>query len=178
MSKFNEYLDKVKDLAEDAGEVAKNAVGEVTDRAKDLADERSKVRELMNDAKTQTSAFTQSAKEKVQGIIKDAGAIKEIKQGISELEALPEIEGSIVYRMDLEALIFDLRSLSLFIEDKRLDDDSVAEEITKVMEKVKPEAVTEQEDTEQQAITNARAIAYNACVRALETLQQKPDAGK
>ncbi len=172
MSKFSEYLDKVKDLAEDAGEVAKNAVGEVTDRAKDLADERSKVRELMNDAKTQTSAFTQSAKEKVQGIIKDAGAIKEIKQGISELEALPEIEGSIVYRMDLEALIFDLRSLSLFIEDKRLDDDSVAEEITKVMEKVKPEAVTEQEDTEQQAIENAKTIAYNACTRALEALQQ------
>lgn len=172
MSKFNEYLDRAKDLAQEAGDMAKNAAGEVVDRAKDLADERSKVKELMNDAKTQTSAFTQSAKEKVQGMMKDANAVKEIKQCIAELEDLPDVEGSIVYRMDLEALIFDLRSLSLFIEDKRLDDDSVAEEINKVMAKVKPEEGSDPEDAEQQAIANAKAIACNACVRALETLQQ------
>lgn len=172
MSKFNEYLDKVKDLAEDAGEVAKNAVGEVTDRAKDLADERSKVKELINDAKTQTSAFTQGAKEKVQSIIKDAGAIKEIKQGISELEALPEIEGSIICTMEIQTIINSLRGLYLIIDDNRLDNVSVADEITNVMEKIRPSDEPNIEDTEQQAIENARAIAYNACARALEKLQQ------
>lgn len=171
MSKFNEYLDRAKDLAEEAGEMAKNAAGEVVDRAKDLADERGKVKELMNDARTQTSAFTQSAKEKVQGMMKDASAIKEIKQGIAELEALPEVEGSIVFRMDLEALIADLRSLYLFIEDKRLDDASVVEEIDKVMVKIKPAMEPNLVDAEQEAIINAKMIAYDACEKALKTLQ-------
>lgn len=171
MSKFNEYLDRAKDMAEEAGDMAKKAAGEVMDRAKDLADERGKVKEMMNEAKTQTSAFTQSAKEKVQGMMKDAGAIKEIKQGIAELESLPELEGSIVYRMDLETIIAALRGLYLFIEDKRLDDESVVEEINKVMVKVKPAMEPNLADAEQEAIINAKMIAYDACEKALKTLQ-------
>lgn len=171
MSTLNEYLDRAKNLAADAGELAKNAVGETVDRAKDLVDEGSKVREMAKNAKEQTASYSLSAKEKVQGIIKDAKAGTEIKLGIDELETMKEEDGSIIYKMELETIINSLNKVYLIIKDNRLDDESVREEIRKVMEKVQP-AGESQEDAadEQQAIEKAKAIAYNACSRALESI--------
>lgn len=178
MGKFNEYLDRAKDLAEDASEGAKDVFGEFMSRAKEVAEEGSEARKLMQNAKEQSSALAIGAKEKVQGMIQDSRAIKELKQGIAELEALPEIEGSIVYTMEIQSLVNNLRALYLLIDDKRLDDDTVAGEIKKVMVKVVPDAEKQTEDASQQkteedlAIDNAKVIAYNACVRALETLKK------
>lgn len=173
MSRFDEYLDRAKSLAEDAGEVAKNAVGEVSDRAKDLMDDHSKAKQLMQSAKEQTSAITLNAKEKVQGIMQDAKASKEIKLGISELELLQEYEGSILYKMELETMLNSLNSLYLLINDNRMNDESVAEEIRKVMDKVQPSAdAAVQEMTEDdQAIEKAKTVAYSACNRALALVQ-------
>ena len=44
---------------------------------------------------------------------------EEIKQGIAELEALPEIEGSIIYTMEIQTLVNNLRALYLLIDDER-----------------------------------------------------------
>ena len=179
MGKLEEYISRAKNLAEEAGDAAKNAAGEVMGRAKELGDERSKVKELTQSARTQTAAFAIGAKEKVQGVIQDAKAVKEIKQGIIELEGLPEFEGSIIYSMELEAMKNDLNALMLFISDGRLDDASVVEEIKKVMGKVKPAPFvqaeadgqqTPQPTEEEQAIEKVKAIAYDACVRALATM--------
>ena len=143
MGKLDEYLGKARDAAGTAGDAAKNVAGEFVSRAKELA------------------------------VVQDALAGKEIKQGISELEALPEFEGSIVYRMELDALISDLKSMYLLINDKRLDDPSVAEEITKVINKVRPSDEPQIDKTdEEQAIDNAKAIAYSVCVKALEALSK------
>jgi hypothetical protein len=94
--------------------------------------------------------------------------MKEIRQGIAELEALPEFEGSILYNMELESMINYLKSLALSIEDKRLDDRSVEEEIRKVMDKALPDADPQTE--EEKAIAGAKAVAHAACERALQTL--------
>ena len=50
-------------------------------------------------------------------MLQDAKAIKEIKQGITELEALPEIDGSIIYTMEIQTLVNNLRALYLLIDD-------------------------------------------------------------
>lgn len=179
MDKFEEYLDKAKDLAGDAGDMAKHFAGEVVSKAKELTEEGGKVREMAKNAKEQTAAMTFGAREKVNGILQDARAVKEIKLGVAELETLPE-DGSILYKMDLEAIINDLSKLSLFVSDGRLDDGSVEEEIRKVMSKVEPavsmdpesEPLTAETLTDEQLlIEKAKAIAYGACTRALEALK-------
>ena len=174
MGTLNEYLERAKDIAEDAKEGAKDVFGEVVSRAKEVADEGSEARKLVNSAKEQSAAIALGAKEKVQGMLQDAKAIKEIKQGIAELEALPEIDGSIIYTMEIQTLVNNLRALYLLIDDERLDDETVAGEIKKTM--VKLEGTEETGDgslsPEEQAIENARAIAYNACIRALDSLKK------
>ena len=198
MEKFDEYLDKAKDLAEDASEIAKKAAGEVASKARELADDHSKAKELMKEAKEQSVEFAHEAKEKssafasgareksstiaagakekVQGILQDSNAVKEIGQGITDLENLPAFDGSIIYNMDLEAMLSDLRALQLIIKDNRLDDKSVEEEIRKVMDKVRPseaklaDGEAAQLTDEERAIETARTTAYNACKRALATL--------
>ena len=178
MGKFDEYLEKVKDLAEDASDGAKIVFGDVANRAKEVAGEGSEARKIVQSAKEQSAAVAIGAKEKVQGMIQDARAIKEIKQGIAELEALPEIDGSIIYTMEIQTLVNNLRALYLLVDDKRLDDDTVAGEIRKTMVKVVPDAETQtgeaaqQKTEEEKAIDSAKVIAYNACVRALESLKQ------
>ena len=194
MGKLEEYIERAKDLAEEAGDAAKTVAGEVIDRAKDLTEEKSKVRELTQSAKEQAAAISFGAKEKVQGILSDAKAVKEISIGIEELKAMPEVEGSILYTMEHESMINNLKSLMLFINDRRLDDASVEEEIRRVMEKVKPAEMPAQDaeqavalvadaemeaapapelSEEEQAIENARIIAYSACTRAIEALRKE-----
>ena len=181
MGKLEEYIGRAKDLAEDATDAAKTVAGEVMDRAKDLPEEKGKVRELTQSAKEQAAAISFGAREKVQGIVSDAKAVKEISIGIEELQAMPEVEGSILYTMEHEAMINYLKSLMLFINDRRLDNASVEEEIRRVMEKVKPaempaadavqaEAPTPELSEEEMAIENAKTLAYSACTRAIEAL--------
>ncbi len=177
MRDFEDYLEKAMDMAEEAGEIAKKAAGEAVDKVKEFTEEGGKARELVKNAKEEAAAVSFGAKEKVQGMLQDAKAIKEIKQGIAELEALPEIEGSILYTMEKETLSHSLRSLALLIDDSRLDNASVEEEIRKVMVKVVPDAEqaggqAQQKTEEELAMENARMIAYNSCVRALGTLGQ------
>lgn len=146
MGDLERYFDEVKDLAKDAGEAAK-------------------------DAKRKAAAMSFDLKEKVQGVLNDTRASRELKLGISELEALPEIDGSIIYRMELETAISYLRNLSLIIEDKRMDDASVVEEITRIMDRVKPaDDLSEDASEEDKAIANVKAITYSACARALEVM--------
>ncbi|MBR3125511.1 MAG: hypothetical protein IKF42_08900 [Mogibacterium sp.] len=176
MGIFEEYLGKAKDLAEDASEGARDVFGEVMSRAKEVAEEGSEARKLVKNAKEQSAAIAIGAKEKVQGMIQDARAIKEIKQGITELEALPEIDGSIIYTMEIQTLVNNLRALYLLVDDERLDNETVAGEIRKAMAKIQPsgesQAEAPQQKTEEElAIENAKNIAYSACVRALETLK-------
>ena len=179
MGTLNEYLERAKDMAEDAREGAKDVFGEVVNKAKEVADEGSEARKLVNSAKEQSAAIALGAKEKVQGMIQDAKAIKEIKQGIAELEALPEIDGSIIYTMEIQTLVNNLRALYLLIDDERLDDETVAGEIKKTMVKLEagdgspaPSDEEQQKTEEEQAIDNAKAIAYNACIRALDSLKK------
>lgn len=170
MSDFNDYLNKAKDLAEDASEGAKDLAGEVVSKVREFTDDGKKVRELKESAKEQASSFTIGAKEKLQGFFQDAGAGKEMKLGISELEDLPEFEGSILYSMEIQALISDLKRLDLIINDDRMDKDSVVEEIKRVIEKVQPSDEPQTDDLEQQWIARAKDIAFNACLRALDAL--------
>ena len=170
MGTFEEYLDKAKDIAEDASEGAKDFADEVRSKVKELTDDGKKVRELKKNAKEQASSLTLGAKEKLQGFFAGAGAGREIKQGISELEALPEFEGSILYSMEIQALESDLKRLDLTISDDRMDKESVVEEIKKVIEKVQPSDEAQADDAEQQAIERAKEIAFNACLRALDAL--------
>ena len=177
MGKLNEYMDRAKNLAEDASEAARNAADGVVSRAKEVAEEGSETRKFVENAKQQSAAIAFGAKEKVQGIIQDVRAIKEIKQGIAELEALPEIDGSIIYTMEIQTLVNNLRALYLLIDDERLDNETVAGEIRKVMVKVVPDAeqqaadAAQQKTEEEQAIANAKNIAYSACLRALDSLK-------
>ena len=171
MEKFEEYLDRARDLAGDAGDMAKKIAGEVAGKAKELTEEHGKVKELAQNAREQSATLALGAKEKVQGAIQDVMAGKEIRQGISELENLPEFEGSILYKMELESMINDLSALNLFINDKRLDDASVIEEVRKVLDKVQPAGELGEDATEEQlAIEKAKNIAYSACMRTLEAL--------
>ena len=176
MGIFDEYFEKAKDLAEDARNGAKDVFGEVASRAKEVAGEGSEARKIVQSAKEQSAAAAIGAKEKVQGMIQDAKAIKEIKQGIAELEALPEIEGSIIYTMEIQTLVNNLRALYLLVDDKRLDDETVAGEIRKAMAKIQPSGELQAEGAAQKteedlAIENAKNIAYGACVKALESLK-------
>lgn len=181
MGKFDEYLDRAKDLAEDAAEIAKTAAGEAWSKAKELTEEGGMVRELAQSAKEQSSAIAFGAKEKVEGALKDVKAGKEIKQAISEMEALPDFDGSILYRMEYETMVSDLKSLLLVINDNRLDDGSVVEEINEVLAKVQPaEGAAEAAETEapqlsdeEMAIQKAKAIVFGACTRALEAISAK-----
>ena len=171
MGDFDKFLDEARNLAEDAVDGAKILAEEVTSKAKELTQEGSKAREIAKNAKGQASSLTQGAKEKLQGFLGGSGACKEIKQGISELEALPEFEGSIVYSMELQALVSDLKRLDVIISDDRMDTASIIEEIKSVIEKVQPSAEADIEATdEQQAIARAKDIAFNACLRALDAL--------
>ena len=177
MGKFDEYLDRAKDLAAEAGDAAKTVADDVVSRAKDLTEEGSAARELAKSAKGQAVSIAEGAKEKVQSLMQDARAVKDIGLGIAELEALPEVEGSILYTMELETVINSLKSLQLTIGDNRLDDRSVAEEIRKTMDKVKPDGSEQapegQASEEDLAINNAKTVAYNACARALESLNMQ-----
>ncbi len=170
MGTIEEYLDKAKDIAEDASEGAKDFAGEFMSKVKEFTDDGKKVKELRQNAREQASSLTLGAKEKLQGLFQDTGAGREIKQGIAELEALPEFEGSILYSMEIQALISDLKRLDLTINDDRMDKASVLEEIRKVTEKVQPSADPQADDAEQQAIARAKDIAFNACLRALDAL--------
>ena len=141
MGDLNKYLDEARNLVKGAGDVAK------------------------------TAAVSHGIKEKVQDALQDGKAVKELRQGLSQLEALPEIEGSIIYRMELETTINYLNSLQLIISDSRMDKESAAEEIRNVMDKVQPVVdPQEAESEEEQAIENVKAIAYSVCTRALEAL--------
>ncbi len=111
------------------------------------------------------------AKEMVQGAIKDSRAGKELQAGIDALEALPAVEGSILYTMEFETIASYLRTLMLVVSDGRMDDDSVREEIKKVIEKVQPAAAVPEDDADQQAIEKAKAVAFDACLRALDALE-------
>ena len=194
MGKLEEYLERAKDIAEEAGDVAKNFAGEAMSKAKELTEENARVRELTQSAKEHASTISLGAREKVQGIVSDAKAVKELSIGIEELQAMPEVEGSILYTMEHESMINNLKSLMLFINDRRLDDASVEEEIRRVMEKVKPAEMPAQDadqavalvadaemeaapapelSEEEQAIENARIIAYSACTRAIEALRKE-----
>ena len=172
MGKLDNYLNEARNLAEDAGDVAKTIAGDVVNKAKELTEEGGKAKELAKSAKEQTAAISHGVKEKVQGVLQDGRAVKELKQGIARLEALPEIDGSILCRMELETAINYLNSLQLVISDSRMDTDSAIEEIRKVMGKVQPIGDTETAKTdEQKAIENVKAVAYRACAGALETLE-------
>lgn len=163
MSRYDDYLEKAKDMAE-----------AVVNKAREMTEEGSKARDLTHNAREQASAIAFGAREKVNGLLQDARAVKEIRQGISELEALPEFEGSILYNMELETMIRDLNGLLLIINDNRLDDASVTEEIRKVMNKVQPDADQKAEESSQEgsaektATEKAKAATYSACERALE----------
>ena len=171
MGDFDKYLEKAKDLAEDAIDGAKILTEDVRSRAKELTEEGSKARELVKNAKEQTAAASHNVVEKVQDVLQDRGAVREIKQGITQLEALPEIDGSIIYSMELQTALNYLRNLSLIISDSRMDVDSAVEEIKSVMDKVQPAVDVEEElSDEDKAIENVKAIAYSTCTRALEAL--------
>ena len=131
----------------------------------------------LNSARNLAEDTGDKAKNKFQGVLQDARAGKEIRQGIDQLENLPEFDGSIVYKMELEAAVNSLSSLLLIINDSRLDNESVAEEIRKVMNKVQPSADSQEEATEeQQAIEGVKAIAYRSCKGALEALKVSADS--
>ena len=131
----------------------------------------------LNSARNLAEDTGDKAKNKFQGVLQDARAGKEIRQGIDQLENLPEFDGSIVYKMELEAAVNSLSSLLLSINDSRLDNESVAEEIRKVMNKVQPSADSQEEATEeQQAIEGVKAIAYRSCKGALEALKVSADS--
>lgn len=176
MDELDRMLYEAKELAEDAGDVAKTIAGDVVDRAKKLTEEGGKARELAKSAREQTASLSNEVKEKVQGVLSDGKAVKEIAQGIAQLEALPEIEGSILYTMELETAINYLKSLQLVISDNRMDSKTAAEEIRKVMDKVQPSSDPQEiRSEENQAIENVQAIAYNACIKTLEALGQAED---
>ena len=164
------YLNKVKDFAEDAGEAARDIADEVVSKTKELTEEGSKARELARSAKDQAKASTLGVKEKIQDVLQDSRAGKELSLGIAELEALPEVEGSILYTMEIESMIRYLKSLSLVVNDKRIDKASAEEEIKRVIIKVQPAVEVKEDDAEQQAIEKAKDITLNACLRALDAL--------
>lgn len=111
------------------------------------------------------------AKEMMQGAINDSRAGKELQAGIAALEALPAFEGSMLYTMEFETIMTYLRTLGLVVEDGRMDDASVKEEVRKVIEKVQPTSAVAEDDAEQQAIEKAKAVAFDTCLRVLDALE-------
>ena len=111
------------------------------------------------------------AKEKVQGAFNDSRAGKELQAGLDALEALPAFEGSMIYTMEFETIVTYLRTLGLVVEDGRMDDASVKEEVKKVIAKVQPAASVPEDDAEQQAIEKAKAVAFDTCLRVLDALE-------
>lgn len=111
------------------------------------------------------------AKEMMQGAINDSKAGKELQAGIAALEALPAFEGSMLYTMEFETIMTYLRTLGLVVEDGRMDNASVKEEVRKVIEKVQPASAVPEDDAEQQAIEKAKAVAFDTCLRVLDALE-------
>jgi hypothetical protein len=111
------------------------------------------------------------AKEMMQGAINDSKAGKELQAGIAALEALPTFEGSMLYTMEFETIMTYLRTLGLVVEDGRMDDASVKEEVRIVIEKVQPASAVAEDDAEQQAIEKAKAVAFDTCLRVLDALE-------
>ena len=111
------------------------------------------------------------AKEMMQGAINDSKAGKELQAGIAALEALPTFEGSMLYTMEFETIMTYLRTLGLVVEDGRMDDASVKEEVRKVIEKVQPASAVAEDDAEQQAIEKAKAVAFDTCLKVLDALE-------
>ena len=111
------------------------------------------------------------AKEMMQGAINDSKAGKELQAGIAALEALPTFEGSMLYTMEFETIMTYLRTLGLVVEDGRMDDASVKEEVRIVIEKVQPASAVAEDDAEQQAIEKAKAVAFDTCLRVLHALE-------
>ena len=171
MDKLEDYAKKAKYFAEDASEALKDVADEVISKAKELTEEGSEVRELAKNAKEQASTSALGVKEKIQDVLQDSRAGKELSLGIAELEALPEVEGSILYTMEVESMIRYLKSLSLVVNDKRMDKASSEEEIKEVITKVQPATEVKEDDAEQQAIEKAKDITLNACLRALDALK-------
>ena len=58
MGIFDEYLEKAKDLAEDARDGAKDVFGEVASRAKEVAGEGSEARKIVQSAKERKGAVS------------------------------------------------------------------------------------------------------------------------
>ena len=111
------------------------------------------------------------AKEMMQGAINDSRAGKELQAGIAALEALPPFEGSMLYTMEFETIVTYLRTLGLVVEDGRMDDASVKEEVRKVIEKVQPASAVAEDDAEQQAIEKTKAVAFDTCLQVLDALE-------
>lgn len=111
------------------------------------------------------------AKEMMQGAINDSKAGKELQAGIAALEALPAFEGSMLYTMEFETIVTYLRTLGLVVEDGRMDNASVKEEVRKVIEKVQPASAVAEDNAEQQAIEKAKAVAFDTCLRVLDALE-------
>ena len=111
------------------------------------------------------------AKEMMQGAINDSKAGKELQAGIAALEALPAFEGSMLYTMEFETIMTYLRTLGLVVEDGRMDNASVKEEVRKVIEKVQPASAVPEDDAEQQAIEKAKAVAFDTCLKVLDALE-------
>ena len=111
------------------------------------------------------------AKEMMQGAINDSKAGKELQAGIAALEALPAFEGSMLYTMEFETIVTYLRTLGLVVEDGRMDNASVKEEVRKVIEKVQPASAVAEDDAEQQAIEKAKAVAFDTCLKVLDALE-------
>lgn len=111
------------------------------------------------------------AKEMMQGAINDSKAGKELQAGIAALEALPTFEGSMLYTMEFETIMTYLRTLGLVVEDGRMDNASVKEEVRKVIEKVQPASAVAEDDAEQQAIEKAKAVAFDTCFKVLDALE-------
>ena len=57
MGTFEYYLERAKNLAEDAGEVAKKAAGEAAEKVKEFTEEGGKARELVKEAKEESAAW-------------------------------------------------------------------------------------------------------------------------
>ena len=101
----------------------------------------------------------------------DIGRALELQAGIAALEALPAFEGSMLYTMEFETIMTYLRTLGLVVEDGRMDNASVKEEVRKVIEKVQPASAVAEDDAEQQAIEKAKAVAFDTCLRVLDALE-------
>ena len=82
MGTIEDYLERAKDLAEDAGEVAKKAAGEARDKVKELTEEGGKARELVKEAKKDQVFYEQSGG----GVTLSGGEV--MTQNIDYLEEL------------------------------------------------------------------------------------------